>query len=146
MKKQIFALMVVMFAQNATAQMSDALGTLAIDGVITQGGVQALGQANSAMSRLRFQQDLASLITSIQLNYAGNYDGLSKESIHFQGLKGVEWDVGSVSFNRFYIKLQGLDGPSCLLTKGNQWQAVQVDINNGSDCDLAQNTVVMYFN
>ena len=129
---------------NAHAQMADVLGSMAVDGALTQGSYQGVGQMQQALGRMQFQQDLAMLNTQIQTTFMGNYDGISKDLLNFEGLRGVSWNVGPVN-GGYYIEFNNLDGQTCFACKNPEWHARKVEINSGSDCQGAGNRVKMYF-
>ena len=129
---------------SASAQMGDMLGTLAIDGQLSAGGYQAAGQGRAALNRMQFQSDLSSLIAEVQMTFMGNYQGLSKNALSFNGFQGMDWNIGSENGSEFYVEFSGLDGATCFLTKGNGWNARRVEIDN-DNCAAVGNHVKMFF-
>lgn len=145
MKKYLMILAMLLVCKSASAQMTDMLGTLSLQGALTQGSMQGVGQMNNAMGNLNFQQDLSALIMEIQSRFFGNYNGLSKDTVQFRGLKNYDWDVYATSANQFAIELKNLDGGACFMCNGNAWNASRVDINNGGQCEAQNNHVILYF-
>ena len=146
MKKYIVLAVMLLLSSNAHAQMNDMLGVLAVDGALTQGSYQGVGQMQQAYGRMQFQQDLAALNAQIQTTFMGNYNGISKEALlYFDGFRGLEWNVGSVSSNEYFVELSGLDGATCFLCKSPEWHARKTEINDGTDCQASNNRVKMYF-
>ena len=67
MKKFLIAIIVLALScETVSAQMSDTLGALLIDGELSTQGYQALGQGQQAVNRMRFQQDLGNLVAEVQ--------------------------------------------------------------------------------
>lgn len=145
MKKYLLILTAIFLCGNANAQMADVLGSMAVDGALTQGSYQGVGQMRQALGRVQFQQDLAMLNTQIQTMFMGNYTGLSKDILNFEGLQGVTWNVGPAAGGQYYIELDNLDGQTCFACKNPEWNARKVEINGGADCRSTGNKVKMYF-
>ena len=98
MKKFLIAIIVLALScETVSAQMSDTLGALLIDGELSTQGYQALGQGQQAVNRMRFQQDLGNLVAEVQTAYLGNYAGLSKAGLDFNGFVGINWDIASAA-------------------------------------------------
>ena len=114
MKRILVLTIMFLYGGTASAQMADALGSLMIDGELSTEGYQAIGKGQNAMQRVRFQQDLAQLISEIQTTYFGNYAQLSKEGLMFDGFKGVTWDVAPSDDGGFYVELNNMDTLSFL--------------------------------
>ena len=144
MKKIVLLLFMCLLSQNASAQMSDAMGTLLIDGELSTQGYQALGQGQNAMKRMRFQQDLGNLVAEIQTTYFGNYAGLSKESLGFSGFPDINWNVGADNAGGFYVMFSGLSGNYCFLCQ-NGTGARRVEINGSGSCQAQGNQVKLFF-
>lgn len=143
---KIFLVLAVLFlgCENAAAQMSDSLGALIIDGELSNQGYQAVGQGQKAMNRMRFQQDLGMLVTEIQTTYFGNYAGLSKSGLNFNGFSGIDWNVEAADDGGFYVILNGLDNASCFICQ-NGTGARKVETNNGGSCQSGTNKVKLLF-
>ncbi len=133
------------FSTNANAQMAETMGVLAIDGALSTGGYQAVGQGMNALNKMRVQQDLAQLAMDIQTTYFGNYRNLSKAGLNFGSLPDSDWDVGAEG-GGFYIMLKNLDSATCYSAKLGKWGgAKRIDVNNGGDCNGNANTVKLIF-
>ena len=145
MKKILIVTLSMFLSLNAEAQMADIMGTMAVDGALTQGDFKGVNTMQQAFDRMQFQQDLAMLNAEIQTTFIGNYDGINKDLLGFQGLKGISWNVVPVSSEQYYIELTGLDGPTCFLCKNPEWRARKVEINGGTECQGSGNNVKMYF-
>ena len=145
MKKYLMILTAVFLCGNAEAQMADVLGSMAVDGALTQGSYRGVGQMQQALGRVQLIQDLAMLNAQIQTTFMGNYTGLSKDVLNFEGLRGITWDVGPAAGGQYYIELSNIDGQTCFSCKNPEWNARKVEINGGADCKSSGNKVKMYF-
>lgn len=145
MKKLSVILFLMLLCKPVEAQMTDMLGTLSLQGALTQGSMQGVGQMNNAMGNLGFQQDLTTLIMEVQSRFFGNYNGLNKDLLQFGGLKNYDWNVYAVSANQFAVEFKNLDGGACFICRGNGWNASSVDINGGGQCEAQNNHVILYF-
>ena len=145
MKKFLIAIIVLALScETVSAQMSDTLGALLIDGELSTQGYQALGQGQQAVNRMRFQQDLGNLVAEVQTAYLGNYAGLSKAGLDFNGFSGISWDIKPSDDGGFYIDFDGLDGATCFICQGGTG-AKRAEINNGEGCGQSGNKVKLFF-
>lgn len=129
---------------SAQAQMTDALGSLAIQGEIANRGYKAVNQGRRAVNRLQFQQDLASLISDIQITHLGNYRNISKHTISSRGIRGVDWDVSEDRSGGFIIILNAIDAATCFACQKTDFGARKVEIS-GNSCKSSTNDVKLYF-
>lgn len=145
MKKFLIAIIVLALScETVSAQMSDTLGALLIDGELSTQGYQALGQGQQAVNRMRFQQDLGNLVAEVQTAYLGNYAGLSKAGLDFNGFVGINWDIASADDGGFYVTFDGLDGAICFVCQ-NGTGARHAEINGGGSCQQSGNKVKLLF-
>ena len=145
MIKFLIAIIVLALScETVSAQMSDTLGALLIDGELSTQGYQALGQGQQAVKRMRFQQDLGNLVSEVQTVYLGNYAGLSKAGLDFNGFSGISWDIKPSDDGGFYIDFDGLDGATCFICQGGTG-AKRAEINNGEGCGQSGNKVKLFF-
>lgn len=144
MKKIILISALCLFSGSAMAQMSDALGTLLIDGELSNEGYQAVAQGQRAVNRMRFQQDLGNLVATVQTTYFGSYAGLSKAGLDFNGFSGINWDIKPADDGGFYIAFDGLDGATCFVCQSGTG-AQRAEINNGGSCQQTGNKVKLFF-
>ena len=144
MKKYLLIFTVLAFPMTASAQMTDTLGVLAIDGMMDREAYQGIGQMQNALGKVNFQQDLSELITETQIVALNGY--FDKSNVRFNGLKNVDWDVVSVATGQYYIELKNLDDSTCFSVKNGQWGTHHIDVNEGSDCRQGNtNNVKLYF-
>jgi len=143
MKKILLSLVTVIFPLTVNAQMTDTLGALAIDGMLDSEAYKGIGQMQNALGKVNFQQDLSDLITETQIASLNGY--FDKSNLRFNGLKGIDWDVVSVTGGQYYIELKNLDYSSCFTVKNSQWGTHHIDINNGDDCKQNINNAKLFF-
>lgn len=141
----ITAAVLSLFCGTASAQMSDTLGALVIDGELSAEGYKAVARGQSALNKMRFQQDLGSLVTEIQTSYFGDYSGLSKAALpSFSGFPGINWDIAPADDGGFYVTFDGLDGATCFMCQ-NGTGARRAEINSGGSCQQSGNKVKLLF-
>lgn len=144
MTKYLMALFCLFAATNAQAQMTDSLGALAIDGMLTGQAMQGVGQMQNALNKVKFQQDLAELNLKIQTTFMHNYDGLEKSALDFGGFQGVDWQVRAVSPQEYYIEFSRIDSAMCEYIRLNN-DAKRAEINNGAGCRGNANNIRLYY-
>ena len=144
MKKYLIILLVIMLSFEAKAQMTDALGSLIIDGALTSSELEGVGQMQKSLSHVQVQQGLAELNAEIQTSYFGNYNGLSKSNLDFTGFKGIEWDVGAAADGGYYVELSGIDSALCYYVKLNTG-AKRSEIIGKNDCHGPDNTIRLFY-
>lgn len=135
----------LLLSNNVNAQMNDLLGTLATDGVLTQGDMNGFNDMRRALGRADFQRDLAMLNTEIQTTFMGNYNGINKDVINFDGFSGINWNVGSETNSQYYVEFYGLDGATCQLCTNPEIHAARTVINNGAGCQQNNNHVKIFY-
>ena len=144
MKKYSLILIALILPMVASAQMTDTLGALAIDGLMDREAYQGIGQMQNALGRANFQQDLSELITETQITALNGY--FDKSNVRFNGLKNIDWDVVSVATGQYYIELKNLNYSNCFTVKNGQWGTHHVDVNGGEDCHQENdNNVKLFF-
>ena len=145
MKKFLILSVLCLLGGNASAQMSDTLGALIIDGEISNEGYRSVARGQGALNKMRFQQDLGALVAEVQTSYFGDYSGLSKNAFpSFNGFSGLNWDIAPDSDGGFYIVFEGLDGATCFMCQ-NGSGARRAEINNGGTCLQSSNKVKLFF-
>lgn len=144
MKKYLLIFTAIAFPMIASAQMTDTLGVLAIDGMMDREAYRGIGQMQNALGKVNFQQDLSELITETQIIALNGY--FDKSNIQFNGLKNVDWDVVSVATGQYYIELKNLDYSNCFTVKNGQWGTHHIEVNGGEDCHQRNdNNVKLFF-
>lgn len=146
MLKNLFFVFVLFFSFSAKSQMADTIGAMGIQGELTTEGYEAINQGQQAFSRMKFQQDLGEVVAEIQTTYFGNYVGINKSAIMYDGFRGMIWDVKEDGEGGFFLEFNGLDGPTCFITKSNPAGAKKTEINSGADCMASGNNVKIFYN
>lgn len=86
MKKWYMLALLVAFP--AYAQMTDVLGSMAVQGAMTRNSVQSVSSMNSKTAAISTLQNLQMVILDIRSQYWGRYQGLS-ENLSDVGLNGT---------------------------------------------------------
>lgn len=145
-KKFYFAVLALItcFAFDSNAQMTDSLGALAIDGMLSGEAAQGVAQMQNALNKVQFQQDLTELNLKIQTTFMNSYSGLSKEYLDFSGFNGISWQVGSVSPHEYYVEFSGLDNAMCEYLRFNN-NAKRAELNGGKGCGGNDNRIKLLY-
>lgn len=111
----ITAAVLSLFCGTASAQMSDTLGALVIDGELSAEGYKAVarGQSKAALPS-------------------------------FSGFSGINWDIAPADDGGFYVTFDGLDGATCFMCQ-NGTGARRAEINSGGSCRQSGNKVKLLF-
>ena len=112
MKKIIF-LLYILCSLSVSAQMVDLMGGLAVQGAIAGQSTQSAIQGLSAAQRLKVLQDIQDIVMQVKTNYFGTYTFINKNIIQGNPLNGMNWIIGSVSDDLFYIQLNQIDNQTC---------------------------------
>ena len=145
MKKFLVILFCLLHTQVANSQMTEAIGMLTLQGQLGGEEFRSIGKMQDALNKMQFQQDLAMLTSEIRITFMGNYNSIDKNLLSFNGFKNINWNVIPVSDNEYVVEFDGIDGATCFLCKGRNWNTKKVDVNNGQDCQAENNNVKMYF-
>ena len=135
--KKIFLMMILFICMPTYAQMVDMMGTLGIQGALTQGEVQSVGRGMSQLRKNQVLQDLTQTAMEIKTQFMGNYYSVSKGSVSGSPFNGLDWDLSSLSSDLFYIQLNQLDKKTCLSLVSARVPAVRKEVNGQSssyDC------------
>lgn len=130
MKKLLFFLC-ILFSLQTSAQMVDLMGGLAVQGAITNQATQSASQGISATKRLRILQDIQDIAMQIKTNYFGTYTYVNKTFIQGNPLQDLNWTLGSVSDNLFYIQLNQIDNQLCRYLVMQNVSARDTLVNDG---------------
>lgn len=144
MKKYLIAIICMAFSVEAKAQIVDILGSLGVQGAMTSSSVAGVEKMQRTLSNVQVQQGLADLNAEIQTKYFGDYRGIQKSDLDFGGFKGLEWNVGSETLAEYYVELSGVNRELCHYLNFNGG-AKRVEINGGQNCQVAKNTLRLYY-
>ncbi len=143
MKKIVLTILSIFLTVNvASAQMADALGTLAIGGAMGVNDAQMIAKGQGALNNLRFQDDLIRLITDIQMN--GQNMQIDRSVVSFNGFQGIDWNISSQGYETV-LEFNHLNARLCQVCRNNEAAVNRVEINGGGTCEAEGNTVKMYF-
>lgn len=130
-------------APVAQAQLVDVMSNLAIQG---QMSAQSAGQAKTALSMMQ-QNELMNkmnmMIVDIQTSRFGRYTGLSRASTQIN-LAPLDWNIGSVQSNAFFIELKNLDQSTCYRFTNAFSNAKSIFINNRESTACEQTNTVKF--
>lgn len=140
------ALMPLMSFSYAQAQLIDMMSNIAIQGQLS---AQSAGQAKTALSMMQ-QNELLNkmnmMIVEIQTSKFGRYAGLSRASTQIS-LAPLDWNIGSVQSDSFFIELKNLDESTCYRFTNAFSNAKSILVNNRESTSCGQmNTVKFIFN
>ena len=107
MKKWI--VLALLAALPVQAQMTDLMGSMAVQGAITNNSMRSIAAANSKMAAISTLQNLQMLILDIRSQYWGQYKGLSEKLS--DGLTGQV--RAAENGTAFEIKLTQVSGEVC---------------------------------
>lgn len=139
------ALMPLMSFSYAQAQLIDMMSNIAVQGQLS---AQSAGQAKTALSMMQ-QNELLNkmnmMIVEIQTNKFGRYAGLSRASTQIS-LAPLDWNIGSVQSDSFFIELKNLDESTCYRFINAFSNAKSIFVNNRESTSCGQmNTVKFIF-
>lgn len=131
MKKVLFLTLLFM-CHPSYSQMVDMMGTLGIQGALTAGEVQSVGRGLSAMKKNQILGDITQTAMEIKTTYMGNYSSVSKYSVSGNPFSGLDWDLSSLSSDRFYIQLNQIDSQTCSSLLSARVPAIRTELNGQS--------------
>ena len=144
MKKYVWIICMMFLPFRVQAQIVDILGSLGIQGAMTSSSVAGVEKMQRTLSNVQVQQGLAELNAEIQTKYFGDYRGIQKSDLDFDGFKGLEWNVGSDNLAEYYVELSGVNRELCHYLNFNGG-AKRVEINGGQKCQVAKNILRLYY-
>ena len=146
MKKLLF--FIALFVScSAYSQMIDLMGSLGVQGALTTGEVESVGRGLSALKQNQILGDLTQTAMKIKTQFMGNYHSVQKNSVMGNPFQGLNWDLGSVSDNLFYIQLNQIDERTCGRLLSARVPAFQVELNGitGSKSCTGNNQIKFIF-
>lgn len=99
---------------GVNAQLLDTIAAGSIGAAGATQGVKSVKQGLSMMQQNQIIQNLNRMIMDIKISSPSGYQGLNKNE--FQGsppFGSLDWNVGSVGNDKFFIEIKGLDSSSC---------------------------------
>ena len=140
MKKVLF-IGILSLSISAMAQMTDLMGTMAIQGLLTNQGAQSAAQGLSSARKLQILQDIQQTVIDIQSTHFIDYTGVNKNLITGHPFRGMDWSVGSENSSSFYIQLNQLDKSTCqyLTGQGTGAKTIYINGNKNQICETVNN-------
>ena len=125
-----------LFTLSVKAQLVDMIAGSAIQGQIAAQSASGLKTAMNAVQQNKLISQLNLLIADIRMRTMGNYSNLNKNNYNHH-LETVDWNIGSVNNNQFFIELKNIDKSSCnrLVNAFNDVVTVKINSFVKKDCD-----------
>ncbi|MGN0920049.1 MAG: hypothetical protein ACI4OR_04785 [Alphaproteobacteria bacterium] len=137
----ILFLLIVMTSFSVSAQMTDLMGTLAIDGVMNAGAVKGYKGANLQIKKNKLMQELQIKSMEIQTLMMTNPQNVSRETFFISGYPAF---AQTEKTGKFSITLKEVEKELCQGLE-NQFRGVQkIKINQNNIC-LDKNTIKFYY-
>ena len=139
--RMIFFLLVLGTAFSVSAQMTDLMGTMAIDGMMNAQAVKGYKTANLQMKKNNLAQALQIKNMEIQTLMLTNPQNVSRETFLVSGYSGmahVEKEGG------FSITLKNVEKDICKGLNANFAAAKKIKINTNNIC-LDKNNIQFYY-
>ena len=137
-KKKIFCVLTLgcLFTFSVKAQLIDMIAGVGVQGQIAAQSSAGIKTALNAIQQNNLINQLNLLIMDIRTRRMGNYQNLDKS--HFNhNLNGVDWNIGAVDNNQFFVELKNIDKSSCnrLVNAFNDVITVKINSFVKKDCD-----------
>ena len=125
-----------LFTLSVKAQLVDMIAGSAIQGQIAAQSASGLKTAMNAVQQNKLISQLNLLIADIRMRTMGNYSNLNKSNYHHH-LRAIDWNIGSINNNQFFIELKNIDKSSCnrLVNAFNDVVTVKINSFVKKDCD-----------
>ena len=144
--KRLILFSILMISCQAGAQLVDLMGAMGVQGALANQTTQSAVQTLSMARRVQVLQDLQQTAIQIQTGYMGNYTGVTRQSVLGQPFSGLNWSVGSVGRNQFFIQLNQLDNQTCSYLIGQSVGDRSVEVNGSGNTCSDRNQVRFIFN
>ncbi|MBQ7413149.1 MAG: hypothetical protein IJV07_02615, partial [Alphaproteobacteria bacterium] len=126
---KIILFSLLLFGLTAKAQMTDLLGSLSLQGTITQQSTQSVAGGLKVENRLKILQDIQQVAIEIKTMYMGNYTGINSSSVSGSPFSGMNWNINSLSSSRFFIQLNKIDKETCSYLLSVKTGAIKTEVN-----------------
>ena len=147
MIKKLLFLNVLLYFLPIHAQMVDLIGSLGVQGALTNQSSQSVAQGMFAVKRLKVLQDIQDIAMQVKTEYVGYYHSVNKNTIYGNQLSGLNWDLGSIGDNLFYIQLNQIDNQICsyLIHQNISAQSILVNGQSNTLSCIENNTIKYIF-
>ena len=137
----IFLLLILGISFSVSAQMTDLMGSLAIDGMMNAQAVKGYNAANTQMKKNNLAQELQIKNIEIQTLMVSNPQNVSRETFSILGYSAsaqVENDGG------FSITLTGVEKALCQSLENKFASTKKIKINQNNICS-EKNNIKFYY-
>lgn len=131
---------VLTLSLSVHAQLLDMMAGSVVQGQVAAQSAKGIKSALNMVQHNNLVAQLNLLIADIRTGTMGNYANLKKENFKYD-FGSLDWDIGSINSDQFYIELKNLDKSSCNKLINTIHDAVTVKVNSfmKKDCDDLNN-------
>ena len=129
MGRQLVLLFLLASSFSVQAQMTDLIGSMAIQGQMSASGLKGYGTASTMHEKNSLIQELQIQVIDIKTKYMNNYSNVSRETISSPVLKKYQAKLHG-NGDSFYFELKNLDKNLCKSLSNNFAGAYKIDNNN----------------
>jgi hypothetical protein len=129
MGRQLVLLFLLGFTFSVQAQMTDLIGSMAIQGQMSASGLKGYGTASIMHKKNSLMQELQIQVIDIKTKYMNNYQNVSRETLQSPLLKKYKTTLHN-NGNSFYFELHNMDQKLCKSLSNNFAGAYKIDNNN----------------
>ncbi len=142
MKKLLLSCTIVFFTATASAQLIDLMSNMAIQGQVSNQGVQQTGRALNMIKQNSVIYNMNMVINDIKMMHHNDYTKIHKKNL--MNIPDVEWDVGPYEKNKFFIELKNIDSASCNRFITSFTNVQQIFVNNSLNRKCLQNNSIKF--
>ena len=129
MGRQLIFVLCILASFSVKAQMTDLIGSMAIQGQMAKSGLGAYNTASMMNNKNNLMQELQIQVIDIKTKYMNNYSNVSRETISSPVLKKYQAKLHG-NGDSFYFELKNLDKNLCKSLSNNFAGAYKIDNNN----------------
>ena len=146
MKKYIFFILLLLFSFSVKAQFSDLMGSLSVQGSIVAASTNSTARGIYVVRKTKLLESIRQAVMEIRSQFAGNYDGLNSSHISEELFSGMEWYIGQIGYDSFFIQLNNIDNQSCQFLISTLTSAKTIEINGNFQKCSDSNDMKFIFN
>ena len=139
--RMILFLLMLFFTMPSSAQMTDLLGGLAVDGMMTAQGVKGYNTANIQLKKNKIAQELQIKNIEIQTLMMSNPQNVSRETFSVSGYSAF---AQSEDDGGFSITIKGVEKSLCSKIENKFAGAKKIKINQNNICS-DKNNIKFYY-
>jgi len=134
MKKYIFFIF-LLFSFSVRAQFSDLMGSLSVQGSIMAASTNSTARGIYVVRKTKLLESIRQAVMEIRSQFAGNYSGIGPENLSKDLFSGMEWYIGQIGYDSFFIQLNNIDNQSCQFLISAPTSTKVIEINgNFQEC------------